>query len=97
MHGVGELAEFLDVLVGVQAHVHIGVRLGTDSGDLENVQGAAGLGLGDVIGYHVLAYTVLLDDHLGVHAGENNSVLQLQPADLDGIKQCFVAHLTLSF
>ena len=86
--GVGELAELLDVLVGVEAHVHIGVGFRTDGGDLEDVQGAAGLGLRDVVGYHVLAYLVLVADHLGVHAGEDNAVLELEAANLHGAKQC---------
>ena len=95
--GVGELAELLNVLVGVEAHVHVGVRLRTDSGDLENVQGAAGLGLGDMVGYHVLPYLVLVAYHLGVHAWQDHPVFQLQPTDFNGVEQCFVAHLTRSF
>ena len=35
---------------------------------------------------------MLILDHLGVHAGQNNTVFQLKPSQLDGGKQCIVAH-----
>ena len=92
VHGVGQLPELLDVLVGVYAHIHIGVRLRTDGGDLKDVQGASGLGLRNMVGDHVFAYLVLVADHLGVHAGKNDTVLKLQPAYLQGAKQCIKTH-----
>ena len=97
VHGVGELPELLNVLIGIESHVHVSVRLRTDSGDLENVEGAAGLGFGDMVGDHVLTYLVLVANHLGVHAGQDHPVLQFQSADFDRTEQRIVAHLTLSF
>ena len=52
-----------------------------------------------MIGRQIIADIVLILDHFGVHAWHDNTVPKLKTSDLDGGKQCIVAHkkYTLSF
>ena len=99
MDGLGDLLQLFAVVLGVQAQVQVSVGLRADAGRLNNVQGAAAGSTGSMVSGQVIGNVVLVLDHLGVHAGQNNAVLQFKPSQLDRSKQCIIAHntYTLSF
>ena len=94
MDGLGDLLQLFAVVLGVQAQVQVSVGLRADAGRLNNVQGAAAGSTGSMVSSQVVRDVVLILDHLGVHAGQDNAVLQLKPSQLDGRKQCIIAHNT---
>ena len=94
MDGLGDLLQLFTVVLGVQTQVQVSMGLGADAGRLNNVQGAAAGSTGGMVSGQVFRDVVLILDHLGVHAGQDNTVLQLKPSQLDRSKQCIVAHNT---
>ena len=66
--------------------------LRADTGRLHNIQRAAAGRTDAVVNCQILGDIMLILDHLGVHAWQNNTVFQLKPSQLDGGKQCIVAH-----
>ena len=94
MDGLGDLLQLFTVVLGVQTQVQVSMGLGADAGRLNNVQGAAAGSTGSMVSDQVFRDVVLILDHLCVHAGQDNTVLQLKPSQLDRSKQCIIAHNT---
>ena len=89
---LGDLLQLVSVVLVVQAQVQISMGLRADTGRLHNIQRAAAGRTDAVVNCQILGDIMLILDHLGVHAGQNNAVFQLKPSQLDGGKQCIVAH-----
>ena len=89
---LGHLAQLGNMLVLVQAQVKIGVNLRADCHQLNNIQAAAACGACGMVCNQIIADKVFVFYHLGVHAGQQNTVFQFQSAKLDRAKQGIITH-----
>ena len=96
---LGDLFQLISLVLIVKAKIESAVALRAHAGYLHNVQAAAACCSGRMIGRQIIADIVLILDHFGVHAWHDNTVFKFKTSDLDGGKQCIVAHkkYTLSF